>query len=117
MLTESLLSSALPWKLYYGKTFKQNTESSNLPHFDAIELLQEENVSMMFLWCSKCMSLQLSFRNNASAHILKATTCTVPISSEAKEKITIFSRLFWIGTCLILCSACIPAGINIEVNI
>lgn len=48
MLTESLLNTSTPWKFYYGKTFKQNADSSKLPHFDVTKLLKEENISMTF---------------------------------------------------------------------
>lgn len=61
MLTESLLNSGTPWKLYCGKIFKQNADSSKLPHFVVIKLLKEENVNMAFtlLWHSKYMPHQL----------------------------------------------------------
>lgn len=51
------LNSATPWKLYYGNTFKQNTDNSKLPQFDVIKLLKEENDNATFtlLWCKKCV--------------------------------------------------------------
>ena len=81
----------------------------------------EENVNMAFtlLWHSKYMLHQLSFRNGASVHILRAMTPTIPSFSDVKQKkrlpsFVAFSRLALVD---FLCSAYIPTGVNIEVNV
>lgn len=116
MIAENLYST-IPWKFCYGNTFKQNTDYSKFPQFDVFKLLEEENDN------TTVTNFDVK---NACPPIIIQKGCQSMYSGPqhllclALQK---FSKSHILKTFLdwhfadFLCSACIPIGVNIEVNI